>query len=349
MKKKDVLYFGSYDAKYSRNRIITKGLVANNLKVLEAGASGLMPIRYAKLTLSFLKHRNRIGSILVGFPGHLDLPLAFALGKMFKKKIFFDIFASTYETYVLDRKRVGKKSINALFFYSVDWLNLKLADYVIVDTKAHANYYQRAYKVSSKKIIVVYLGSDNDYFFPRKVIETTDVLFYGSYQPLQGADVIIKTADLLPHVNFKLVGEGQTKKEAQRLARRLKLKNVEFTSWLTLQKLSEEISKAKIILGIFGNSKKAKVVIPNKVYDGLASKKAVITSNTPATGEILINNLNSILIKPNDQRELAESIQSIMLDTNKRSLISKNAYKLYTKKLMPRHVVKEFVQIINDN
>ncbi|OGD86267.1 hypothetical protein A2164_03780 [Candidatus Curtissbacteria bacterium RBG_13_35_7] len=348
MKKTDraVLYFGSYDPEYSRNRIIKKGLTANKLEVFEAIATGLLPARYLELTRQFLKYKDRIGSIIVGFPGHYDVPLAYILGKLFGKKVFYDIFASTYETYVLDREVISKKSFRSKFFYFIDWLGLKLADYIIVDTIAHGKFYTQLYGLKPKKQIVIYVGSDTNYFYPRKVKEETDVLFYGSYQPLQGVEVIIKAASKLPDIKFKLIGEGQTKKSAQKLANRLKLTNVQFINWLPLNELAKEISKAKVILGIFGKSQKAQSVIPNKVYDALASRKAVITTETQATKEIFLNNKNIIVVTQANSNFLTASVLHLINNNNLRKSISSNGYQLFKERFLPEKVVLNLTKLL---
>lgn len=347
---KSVLYFGSYDPNYSRNRIIKKGLEANGIKVLEDKAEGSILTRYFRLLVTFLKLRNQVGAIIVGFPGHYDVPLAFLLGKFFAKKVFFDIFASTYETYVIDRKVIAKKSFQAKFYYFLDWLGLKLADYVIIDTKAHGNYYKALYGLKPNKTVLVYVGSDPDYFHPRKLKEETDVLFYGSYQPLQGTDVIIRAAAKLPEVKFKMIGEGQERKSAEYLAKILKLKNVEFVNWLSLENLALEISKAKICLGIFGKSQKAEVIIPNKVFDAMSSARTVITSDTKAIKELTDLYSDCIaLVESNNPLKLAKQISNLLQNGGDRVNFVISDYKLFKSYLIPKLIVKNLCSyIIND-
>lgn len=341
------MYFGSYDPNYSRNRIIKKGLIANNLKVFSNQASGLLPFRYLKLLVQFLKLQKKINVIIIGFPGHFDVPLAFILGKLFKKKVFYDIFASTYETYVLDRNVVSSKSFRAKFYYFIDWLGLHLADYVIVDTKAHGKFYSHLYKINPKKQIVIYVGSDNDYFYPRKVEVETDVLFYGSYQPLQGADIIIKAAGKLPRIKFKMIGEGQTRKAAENLSKKLNLKNIEFVNWLPLEKLAEEISKAKICLGIFSKSPKANIVIPNKVFDYLALSKPIITADTQAIKELLKNNKNAVLVPAGNSQALTLAILELTNNLKKQQKISKSGYNLFLNLIQKEFFVKNLILKFN--
>ncbi len=339
----NVCYFGSYDPDYARNRIIIKGLKLNQINVFKCRGSGIVFIRYYHLLKQFIAVKDRISCIIVGFPGHYDVLVAFFLGKIFRKKVFFDVFATLYETYVLDRKIVAKNSFWAYIYFFIDWINFKLADVVISDTKAHVKLYQKLYQLNPDNAYVVYVGSDDDYFFPRKVNEEIDVLFYGSYQPLQGVESIILAAKKLPKVHFKLIGKGQTKPKIEKMIKNFKLRNVELVDWMSMNDLAQEMNQAKIILGIFGNSYKAKSVIPNKVYDAIASRKPVITKESKASKELL-NNENSCLVSKTN--ELAKVIKILLKNESFRNKISSNAYKLYRQKLTPENVTQNLIKII---
>src|SRR3989344_5020157 len=344
-----ICYFGSYDSEYARNRISKKGLRANGFQIYECNSQGIVFRRYWNLARVFLRSAHKLNCIIVGFPGYFDIPLAFILGKIFGKKVFYDIFTSTYETYVLDRKVVGKISLRAKFYYFVDWLGLRLADFVIVDTLAHGRFYGKTYGLNPKKQVLVYVGSDPDYFHPRKVREETDVLFYGSYQPLQGAEVIIKVASKLPNIKFKMIGDVLSRRSIEDLAKKLNLKNVEFVNWLSLEKLAAEIAKAKISLGIFGKSEKANVVIPNKVYDALATKKAVISASTEAMAEIFNSNHGSIILVDKDNpQKLAQKLEDLLGDSAARRKYAINGYKLYKRMFTPEKVVKNLYKNFNN-
>ncbi len=342
----NICYFGSYEPWYSRNRIMIKGLKRNGIGVFECRARGIFYIRYWKLLKKFLKLKNKIENIIVGFPGWYDIPLAFVVGKVFKKKIIFDIFFSTYETYVIDRKVVRKNSLKSLFYFLLDWFNLTMADYILTDTNSHSEYFQKLFRKKSNKFITVRVGSDDDIFFPKKLHLRNDVLFYGSFQPLHGVDVILKAAKILPETNFKIIGDGQTKKNALIFAKRNKLSNVEFKGWISLRELALEINSSKIILGIFSKSTKASNVLPNKIYDAIACKKPVITLKTAAAIELLKSGNNAVFVENSIASEIAEKIVFLSRAREKREQISNEGYRLYAQYLRPQFVVKPFLNKI---
>ncbi len=333
---KKVCYFGNYEKNYSRNRIIIKGLEKNGVKVLHCNASGFLIFRYLKLLGQFLNIFRTIDSIIVGFPGYMDIPLAFLLARTFKLKLYYDVFATRYETLVLDRHYIKTDSIKAKIYFYLDKIGIMLADVLIVDTNTHFKLYHEIYGLENTKVIVVYVGSDDEIFFPMDLKENVDVLFYGSYQPLQGVEFIIKAAEYLPGVNFKMIGGGQTRITAEKLVRKMSIKNVIFEDWVPMKDLNLEINKARIVLGIFGKSLKAKSVIPNKVYDGLACRKAVITLRTSAS----LESLEKVCLLVNDEKKLAEEIRLLLRNSAKRKIIAEKGYQFYLKNLRPEIVVK---------
>lgn len=337
---KSACYFGEYSPDYSRNRIIIKGLERNHIRVYQCHENGFLIYRYIKLVKQFVSIADKIDSIVIGFPGYLDILLGFILGRIFRKKLYFDIFTSRYETLVLDRSYVSENSLKSRAYYYIDLIGIRLCDVLIVDTKSHLESYKKIYHLKKIKAITAYVGSDSDIFYPINTAETTDILFYGSYQPLQGVEVIIKAASRLPKVKFLLIGNGQTRETAENMTKDLGLKNVRFKNWISLKNLNNEINKAKMVLGIFGNSLKAKSVIPNKVYDGLACKKAVLTLKTSATTELLKD--KCVLV--NNEKELAEKIEELLNDRIKRNRIAKLGYNFYLAKLRPEYIVRDLVK-----
>jgi len=107
--------------------------------------------------------------------------------------------------------------------------------------------------------------------------------------------------------------------------------------------LAKEINKSKIMLGIFGRTPKSEVVISNKVYDGLASKKAIITAKTKAATEILSDSKNALLVNPSSSRTLANAIKTLIENKKIRNKIAEGGLNLYQKNLLPQKVVESLL------
>lgn len=172
------------------------------------------------------------------------------------------------------------------------------------------------------------------------------VHFHGSFIPLQGVDCIIKAAKLLENnsVRFNILGDGQTYPETKKLAADLGLKNVNFINRVEYERLPDYVNLGDVCLGIFGRTKKAGRVIPNKVYEYAAMRKPVITADTPAIRE-LFDDRDMLLIEPTPE-SLALAIRDLKKDPVLRETISENAYNKVKNFASPEVLGKELKTIV---
>ncbi|MFH0770278.1 MAG: glycosyltransferase [Candidatus Peregrinibacteria bacterium] len=274
-------------------------------------------------------------TVVVLFPGHHLMPLAWLLTCFPRRRLVFDAFISVHDTLVSDRRLVARWSPKALFLWIVDFVSCHLADEVILDTEAHRQFFVRAFHLKPERVRVIYLTARHDLFRPcprtikfrlpsppqkgekmdeggkREIMETMDVFFFGSFIPLQGISVILHAAKMLASrtdIYFSLLGSGQTYGAMRKLAEELELPNVTFEPWMDLEKLPERICRADICLGIFGTSAKAARVIPHKVYEAVACGKPVITMRSPAILEKFQDGREVILCEAGNPEDLAKKI-----------------------------------------
>ncbi len=344
-----VLYFGFYDPDYARNRVLISGLRANGVEVLEChdNSSGLK--KFFNLYKKHKAFKNKYDVIVIGFLGHTVVPFVKIISL---KPVVFDAFISLYDSNVFDRKSVKPKSIRAIYYWFLDWLSMKLADLVLFDTQEHINYVSKEFGIRKEKLRRIFVGTDDDIFYPRETLNIDmskypfTVYFHGSFIPLQGVDCIIKAAKLLEKedIQFNILGNGQTYSEIRKLVDGLKLKNLNFINRVEYDKLPEHINKSDICLGIFGNTEKAKRVIPNKVYECAAMKKPIITADTPAIRE-LFNEKDMVLIKP-DPENLVSAIINLKNNPSLRNNISENAYTKVKNFASPEILGRELKDVI---
>jgi glycosyltransferase involved in cell wall biosynthesis len=313
-----ILYFGIYNPNYSRNRVLIKGLKENGVDVLECNVPYRSWVSYSKLLLKYFLIKKEFDAMIVGFPGQEVMLLArlltFRFGsKQAKKPIIFDVFTSHYGGYILDRKKFSKKSLRAKWYKWLDKKSVELSDVSLLDTNAHIDFFVKEFGLPREKFKRIFVGTDSGVFYPREIKKTTDkflVHFHGNFIPLQGVSYIIQAAKLLENENveFNIIGRGQTYKRDCELAEKLKIKNINFIEPVSYSKLSDYINSADIALGIFGNTLKTNLVIPNKIYEAIACAKPVITADTPAVRELLKDGENVLLCRNANPEDLAKKI-----------------------------------------
>ncbi len=265
------------------------------------------------------------------------------LNNFFKRdKIINDFFISNYDTYVHDRQKISKYNPRAWWKYFQDWINFKFSKYLLSDTQEHFNYWKQLFGNFKGQHLVLPVLADKTIYYPyernRDINKKIEILFYGSFIPLHGIDKILKAFKILENnkieFNAKIIGNGQIYNDMYKLYKELNLKNVIMDGKLITEvELSNEIRKSDIVLGIFGESNKAHCVVPNKVYQALACKKALITMKSNAINEFFTQ--EDLITCTNNSQNLANEISLLINERSRIDLLAKNGYtkfiKLYDK------------------
>lgn len=305
---------------------------------------------------------NIIKQLLQGFtcehPIYILLP--FSKNQFFKhffkrKYIINDFFISNYDTYVYDRKKITKYNPRAWWKFFQDWFNFRYSKYLLSDTQAHFEYWQSLFGPYKGKHFVLPVLADKTIYYPSKSIkpehEKVSILFYGSFIPLHGIDIILNAFHLLEkeQIPFEatIIGKGQTYQQMKQLYNELHLQNVTMDgTFIKETELAKKIREADIVLGIFGESTKAKSVIPNKAYQALASRKALITMHSDTLYEFLTD--EDMLTCQNTPESLAEAMKKLLLNPQFIATCQQNGYNrflsLYDK---TQHNFIQFIQSID--
>lgn len=344
-----VLYFGVYNPDYARNWVLINGLRKNGVDVLELRQN---PGRFALIRLFFgyLKFKQSYDVMIVGFPGQEVMFLARLL--VWRKPLIFDAFTSHYGGYILDRQKFSKNSLRAKYFKFLDKWSCKLTDVVLLDTNAHINFFVREFKLPKEKFKRIWIGANDDNFKLIENIEKKDnlfrVIFFGTYVPLQGAEYIVRAAKLLElqkDIVFYFIGKGQDGPKTKELAREMGLKNITFMDMMKPEDLRVEIARSDVVLGLFGDTPKTPLVIPNKVYEALAMKKPIITADTLAIRELFDGN-DMVLVNPAEPRAIAEAIVRLKNDPDLRERLAQNGYNKFNNFASSKVLGQEVKKII---
>lgn len=347
-----VLHIGHFDPSYARNRIMAKALRRAGAEVIAVTDERSFSQRTPGLLGRGAKQRTDL--ILVGFPGHGDLASARAIGAVKRAPVIFDPLVSLYETAVEDRNLVPEGSGRALRYLTEDRLACRLADLVLLDTEAHISYFVERIGAPREKFRRAWVGADDEVMYPRpaRSWDGFRVLFYGTFIPLHGLEHIVTAAHLLErsgeHVEFRIVGSGQTYGDIRRLAEDLGTTSIEFLGRRPFADLPELIATSDVCLGVFGTSGKAGRVIPNKIFDALAMAKPVITADTPAVREVLVHQRDAWLCPAGDPQGLADAILELKSDPSERERVAAEGHRLYEERFSPQALSRDLAAIVGE-
>jgi glycosyltransferase involved in cell wall biosynthesis len=306
-----IAYFGTWERGYPRNDQVTAALATAGVEVdvvheeMWGGTHkfGLTPtvlprLARAELRLARTNVPEEVDALVVGYPGQFDVWSA----TRHRKPVVFNAMVSLYDTFVEDRERFRDGSLAAKTLRRLDRAAFRAADLVVSDTRANADFMRDL--AGLDEVGVCFLGAEERLFRPTwKRSESFHVLYVGKPAPLHGLDLILEAARRLPDVPFRVVGTGQ---ESHLLDARPA--NVEHVPWVEYERVADEYARAGCAMGIFGASGKAERVIPHKTFQALAVGTPLITADTVAARELLVDHRDCLLV----ERDAGELVQAIV-------------------------------------
>lgn len=316
-----VLAFGTYDRDYPRNAQVVSCLRRAGVDVVErhvgvwegrraawsAGAGTAFRLLAAQPRL-LPARRERFDVLLVGYPGHVDLPAARLVAR--GRPVVFNPLVSLHETLVEDRRRFAPRSPAARALLALDRLALRAADLVVADTEANAAHLAEIASLPPGRVAVCLVGAEERLFRPAWAPpERFHALFVGKLIPLHGLETILAAARLAPELPFRVVGSGQLEGLL-----RSRPANVEWVEWVDYERLPGELAAAGCALGVFGTGAKTARVIPNKAFQALACGVPLVTADTPAARELLVDGESALLVPPGDAEALAAALRRLASD-----------------------------------
>jgi glycosyltransferase involved in cell wall biosynthesis len=317
-----VVYFGTYERDYPRNAQVISCLRGAGVEVAERhvgvwerkrhnwslGLGAAARIGVAETRLMLGNRREHFDALIVGYPGHFDLPAAKRIAG--GRPVIFNPLVSLHETLVEDRGRFEPASTAARILRRVDRSALRRADLVVADTEQNAHHLAALGGLAAERLAVCFVGAEERLFRPGPKTEAAfHALFVGKLIPLHGLETILAAARLAPEIPFRIVGSGQLD-----ALLRERPPNVEWVDWVDYELLPAEIQRAGCALGVFGTSAKACRVIPNKAFQALACGTPLVTADTPAARELLRDGENALLVPPGDPGALAVAVRRLASD-----------------------------------
>ncbi len=333
---KKICFFGIYDPHYSRNRVLIRGFQENGYEVVECCADPKAYPGFRKFLKLYQEWRriknNNFAFCVVGFPGHSVAWFAVIL--FGRKKVIFDFFVSLFNSNIEDREQNKRWSLSALYMWFLDYLSLTVSSRILIDTSSHRDFISKKFLIRKRKFEVVHVGSDDSVVFPKefqKEVDTFIVHFHGTNTPLQGFYVIREAAKILEHrrdIQFHIYGfSGEN------------TNNLKFFPRFPYEKMSDVLSRADIVLGIFGTTEKADKVVPNKVFEGLAAQKPVITRKSKAISELFYQNPPMVLCNKGDAKNLSSAICFLIDNPTSRKRYAEDGYHYFKEHFTPKNLV----------
>lgn len=257
-------------------------------------------------------------TVFIPYPAYIELILLTIGGRLRGRRVIADAFIELHSTVVEDRQRYAPGSPVAALLRWLQRVTLRRADSVLIDTPRQVTLLREQVGGDGPQIIAVPVGIDETIWQPLRttiVPGPLRVLFWGTFIPLHGVDVILAAARAVTNrrlaIEFQLVGDGQT---GEAVAAELHIQDPCNVQWRRERVSSAELvrmaEQADVILGVFGTSAKAASVIPYKVQQGLALNLPVVTRETVDLQSD--RDAGLITVPPGDPDALADALEALL-------------------------------------
>lgn len=353
MKKLKVFFSGSIIGSYRAQNLI-KAFMDNGAVIIYMPISFLVDTRKKLLNLAL----EWLIYVLL-FPARLFylarskclvvLPMSYSvctiadifIARLMNKKIIVDFYISIYDTIVNDKKEVESSSLRARYLMLKDRILMRFATHIFFLNNAERDYYTTVVgrELSGAKCIINPLCIDPKPTairgFGNGVKQKLTICWWGTYLPLHGLDKIIHSMKFLEDEPVELVIIGNSEEKSlpyQALVDKLGMQDI-----VTIRndmsfsdgKLSEFLRhNCDLALGNFGDSKKAKTVLVNKVVDSIAMGIPCLTMETEGATQFMQDNIHVFYVA-NSPVEIAEKVKSIIRNKNYLNQISENLKEVY--------------------
>lgn len=353
-----VCFFGTYRGQYTRNQVMIERMRSANIEVVECheelwygdddreqAATGgwRQPAFWGRVLRAYwrlLSKYRQMGAydvLFVGYPGHFDVYLARLLSWLRRKPLVWDILMSLY--LIAAERHLEQKS--RFTVEAIRWIEktaCRLPDRLIMDTQAYVRWMGENYAVPPERFRMIPLGADERFFRPFQVQPGNPsdhkflVIYYGTFIPNHGLPYVVEAARRLqndPDIHFEFIGSGPDQKKVHALAKELGLQNITFFSWLEKDVLAQRLAQADVILGTFGVTVQSVITVQNKIYEGMAMSKPVLTGDSPAVREALVHGEHVYLVERTNPEAIVQAIQQLKAQPALRQRLSRTGRQFF--------------------
>lgn len=167
------------------------------------------------------------------------------------------------------------------------------------------------------------------------------ILYFGRLSPEKGLNYLINAMKVLPQINLKIAGRGNSGYVSKLKAQSAKMQNVEFVGFQEGLRLKRLISCSKFTIlssvwyEVFGLS----------ILESFASGKPVVASNIGGIPETVKDGYNGLLFEPGNTDDCAEKINKLWNNPALCRKMGRNAREYVEKNFGPEEHYERLMEI----
>ena len=320
-----VLWWGRFDAGYSRNRVYISLFKELGWDVDFFFVKVWPRFGDVEAFLRRLGSRPRPDLVWVPVCRQRDILAACRWAHRRGIKVLFDPMISAWDKKVLEQRKWKADEPRAKKLHALEEKMMNTPDFVTWDTTCHVDFCEREFHVPRERMRALLTGTDETVFKPvpdalpaRKPGDPFRVLYHGAYLPLHGTEYIVEAARMTQDENIQwdFLGWGAYKAETE--AKAAGIRNVRFLDKVPYVKVPEVICAHDVVLGVFGTTEKASRVIGNKVYECMACARPTINEFCTGYPPEAKDSIAVKFVPPGDAKAIADAVRAYRDDWARR-------------------------------
>ena len=260
----------------------------------------------------------------------------------FKKNVFFEVHTDP----------IHSPFYNTFLKFAVKYFGLKL----IAISESLKLICSKYYDISKDRIFVSHDAADARKFKmdinPIKSNKKINVGYIGSIYQGRGVEIICELALLNPLINFNIIGGNNDL--TNNLKNKYNCNNLNFTGHILYSKIQCYFKDQHILLGPWqkkigisgGAINTVNYMSPLKLFEYMASKRAIIISDLPALREV-IDEKSAILVSADNIEDWDRELKSLVKDEIRYIKLIENSYKVFLNNYTIKIRVKNINNFIN--
>lgn len=331
------------DPQYTRSLSLLAALERiPNTEIFRAINQSRGAMRYVETLRSLIRVRrdHHPDLYILGFRGH---EIAWLVRRLTRGRLLvFDALMSPYAALTEERKAGFLGVILGWLWRPWETHALHAADLVLTDTALHAAYYARAFDLPPERVLPLPVGAlESDTVLNvtahKPDAEQFSILFYGSFLPLHGIDVIVAAAALVKDLPLRFDFIGGNTAQAGRLhalCTRLGVTRYTHRAWVPFDELiSRVIPGADLCLGgPFGKTPQARRVVTSKTSQCIALGRPTVIGAIEADYGFTDKH-NCLLVAQGNAQDLAAALRWAWEHRDALPALGAAGQKLYVERL----------------
>jgi len=252
-------------------------------------------IVYSIRAFWFVVTRHSV-DVVYGSTPHLLAPLAGLAAARIRRVPFVLEVRDLWPESIVDAGKVKRGGVLHGALTALERHLVRAAHRVVVVSEGWDEHFVQL-GVDLSKIVVVPNGTElNEFETSRPRVELRadlelsgfTAVFAGAHGPKDGIDLILDAAELLPDVEFLLIGAGPAKRDAELRASECSLQNIRFLDPIPKAQLADVLRACDV--GVHAVSPLAifdKGMSPNKLFDYMASELPVVSNAEAALRHVI--------------------------------------------------------------